>query len=104
MGMRMPLATVREVSTISSSREVDFGILVKGFVEITQPEEDDRIGVLAFDFEILLADGGDVIRHALILKSGHLFGKGLRRLNARFTYNQSRRKFDTKGWHERTID
>ena len=38
-----------------------FGILVEGFVKVTQAKEKNRIGVLAFDFKILLADGGDVV-------------------------------------------
>ena len=40
-----------------------FGVLVKGFVKIPQTEEKDGVGVLAFDFKILLADGGDVVAH-----------------------------------------
>ena len=43
IGMRIPFATLREVSTISSSREVDLGILVEGLVEIAQAEEEDGI-------------------------------------------------------------
>ncbi|MBA7672525.1 hypothetical protein ES703_80702 [subsurface metagenome] len=34
------------------------GVFVKGLVEIAQAEEDNRLGVLSFDFEVLAADGG----------------------------------------------
>ena len=36
----------------------DFSIPIKSFVKISQPEEQDRVRVLAFNREILLADGG----------------------------------------------
>jgi hypothetical protein len=35
------------------------GVVVKGFVKIAQPEENDSIGMLAFDIKVLLAGGGD---------------------------------------------
>jgi hypothetical protein len=35
------------------------GIIIEGFVKITQPEEDDGIGMLCFDIEILLSAGCD---------------------------------------------
>ncbi len=39
----------------------DLGVLVEGLVEIADAEEEDRVGMVAFDLEVLLADGGDVV-------------------------------------------
>ncbi len=41
----------------------NLGVLVERLVEIAQAEEEDRLGILALDFQILLPDGGDVFRH-----------------------------------------
>ena len=45
----------------------NFGILVEGFVKIAQAEEQERIWILSFDFQILLADGSDIVGHGSIL-------------------------------------
>ena len=37
----------------------DLGVIIKGLVEIAQPEENDRILVLAFNVEVLLAERCD---------------------------------------------
>jgi len=42
-------------------------ILVEGLVEIAQAEEQDRVRVLAFDLQVLLADGGDILGHGPIV-------------------------------------
>ena len=54
----------------------DLGILVKGLIKVTQAKENDRIRILALDFQVLLADGRDVIGHATILKAGVKMSKG----------------------------
>ena len=41
----------------------DAGVLVKGLIEVAQPEEHDGLGVLLFDAEVLVADGGDIVFH-----------------------------------------
>ncbi len=41
----------------------EFRVLVKRLVEIAQTEKHDRVRVLPFDIQILLANGGDVLRH-----------------------------------------
>ncbi len=38
-----------------------FGILVEGLVKIAEAKEEDGVGILALDLEILFADGGDVV-------------------------------------------
>ena len=43
------------------------GVFVEGLVEVPEAEEQDGIGVLAFDLEVLLADRGNVVTHSLIL-------------------------------------
>jgi hypothetical protein len=62
IGTRTPLATEREVRTISSSARGCFSILVKCLVKIAQPEITGwALWILALDLQVLLADGGDVI-------------------------------------------
>ncbi len=41
----------------------NLGVLVKGLVEIAEAEEQDRVRVGAFDLEVLLANGGNVVGH-----------------------------------------
>ena len=43
----------------------DAGVLVEGLVEVAQPEEDDGVGVLALDAEVLLADGRGAFFHRM---------------------------------------
>ena len=46
----------------------DLGIFIEGFVKIAQAKEQNRVRILAFDFEILFADGGDIVfGHGMIL-------------------------------------
>ncbi len=44
-------------------------VFVEGFVKIAQAEEDDRLGVFAFDLQVLLAQRGDRIAHARLSRS-----------------------------------
>src|SRR6476646_10028445 len=45
-----------------------FSIFIKGFVEIAQPKEENCVGVIPFDIQILLAGRGSIIiMHRLIL-------------------------------------